>query len=88
MRSETFSLHGLELEDGSIYMTSKDLPGFRLLVIDAKDIERDVTAALRSFYPMFIASKARAEARNRQPRLSKLDRSSGSYDLSAEFAFA
>jgi hypothetical protein len=88
MRSETFNFQGTELEDGRIYVTSDDLPGFRLVVSDEESLERELTSALRTFYPIYIAAKARAEASNRQPRLSKPDRSRGSYELSAEFSFA
>ena len=88
MRSETFTLHGQEFDDGRIYITSTDLPGFRLFVVDRTNMDYQIIGALRMFYPIYIAAKARTEAKQRQPRLSKASPSRGSFDLSAEFSFA
>jgi len=88
MRSETFTLHGQETKEGRIYLTSPDLHGFRLLVSNEANLEREVTEALRTFYPLYISAKAKTEARQREPRLSRVHASHGKFDMSAEFAFA
>jgi hypothetical protein len=88
MRSETFTLHGRQMDDGRIYVTSEELHGFRLVVSNEASMEHEITGALGIFYPVYIAAKARVEAAQRRPRISRVQRVQGSLDLSAEFAFA
>ena len=88
MRSETFTFHGQEMDDGSIYITTDDLPGFRLIATDEASIESEIASALRVFYPIYVAAKAKAEASNRNLLISSVRRTDRTLDLSAEFAFA
>ncbi len=86
METETFTLHGKKLEDGGFYVTSQELPGFRLIVKNEVDAEQEVIAALRQFYPLYKAAAAKAEARHREPRVHTTNYSHHQLDMSAEFA--
>jgi hypothetical protein len=61
MRADTFRIEGKRRPDGTIYFTSRELPGFRLLLEYHKDLGdyvAEITEALKVFYPLYKAAEA------------------------------
>ena len=83
----TYVLDGKRREDGSLYITSGDLPGFRLVVGPEENLEQEVTKAVNAFYPLFMASKARAEAERVLARITS-DFAAHHKDVRLSVAFA
>ncbi|MEJ0048298.1 MAG: hypothetical protein WDN04_20865 [Rhodospirillales bacterium] len=61
MTDGPFKLHVAPREGGFLYVTSRDLPGFRVLA-RAETMEEAVSEAFSQFYPLWKASEARREA--------------------------
>ena len=62
--NESFRLEGNPRKDGLVRFTCDDLPGFRLLLTEQKEMSeyyKDITSALAIFLPLYKA----AETRNR-----------------------
>jgi len=85
MEPMVFTMDTKTRDDGRLYVTSKDLPGFRLIVHPDEDLEATVVGALKVFFPLHMASKASAEARQRVPRVERTSTREGELSLSAEF---
>jgi hypothetical protein len=83
-----FTMDAKERKDGRLYITSKDLSGFRLIVHPGENLEEEVVGALKVFYPLHMASKAKAEAQKRVPRVERTSKRLGEFSLSAEFEMA
>ena len=59
---ESFKLEGNPRKDGLVRFTCDDLPGFRLLLKEQKDMTgyyKDITAALAVFLPLYKAADTR-----------------------------
>jgi len=87
MASETFTFHGKEMEDGRVYFSSKEMPGFRLIVHPGENTEAKLHSAFMDFLPHHMASKARQAARERAPTIA-IHRiiGHGRYNFSADYA--
>lgn len=73
MEAKEFRIEGRPRDDGKVYFTSQDLPGFRLLLDyreDPNDYREEIVAALEIFYPLFKA----AEARQMTPSIKAAER--------------
>ncbi len=60
--SEQFTIHGTARDDGYVFFTSPDIPGFRLLIEARDDVEayrKDLISALQAFYPVYKSAEAR-----------------------------
>lgn len=90
MSTETYTFHASERDGGFVSITSPDLPGFRLLLEEGADIPTEINRALKVFYPVYKAARAKRLAEFAQPELGqKRPHPSGSgFDISARMAFA
>jgi hypothetical protein len=87
MSDGPFRLHVSPREGGFLYVTSSDLPGFRVLT-RAESMEGDVSEAFGQFYPLWTASEAMREARL-PPRRLRIEpvgpvEANAEYDVCAE----
>ena len=87
MKTE-FIFDAKERDDGSLYITGRDLPGFRLLIHPGENAEAEIMSAFKTFYPLYIASKAKSEMETRAPKVEKRVNMPKEFSLLTEFALA
>jgi hypothetical protein len=91
MADAAIKLHAHRRDDGRLYITSSDLPGFRFLAEPEEEFQNELLAALREFYPIYHAAKAKADARRialSGGALSHRHAPKEDFDLEAQFEMA
>lgn len=88
MTKETINLHGQELDDGRIIITSAQLEGFNLIVQHGEDLESEVLGALRIFLPHYHAVEYRKRLLAENGPHVRTTRHDREMNISAEFALS